>query len=228
MDDTFKQISAIIRETIVPVVSESARITPDALLYGTGILSFLTQSLPLAILLLTIIEITVGCRLMGGMIRMIRPDLMATVQQSCRQGFPETGSLAALAGAMSFGAAAAGGIPHYTVVLLTGVATYLVTAMIYKLDTFDALGESWQSRIPTSISLIIVIMATFIFGLLSYGCITMGNLFMSLGAGAGLGLVSFVLHNTVFGPQATNFHGVPLLLNKLTEGEAVYVCGKGI
>lgn len=228
MDDTFKQISAIIRETVIPVIGESARIAPDALLYGTGILSFLTQSLPLAVLLLTIIEITLGCRLMGGVLRIIRPDLMATAVSSCRQGFPETGSLAALAGAMTFGAAAAGGIPHYTIALLTGVAVYLVTSMIYKMDTLDALGESWQSRVPTSMSLIVVIMGTLIFGLMSYGCITMGNLFMSLGAGAALGLVSFVLHNTVFGPQATNFHGIPLLLNKFTEGEPVYVCGKGI
>lgn len=223
MDDTFKQITAIVRETIIPVIGESARIAPDALLYGTGILSFLTQSYPLAVLLLTILELTLGFRIIGTIIKSIRPDLAATTA-SCRQGFTETGSLAALAGATVFGTV--NSIPHYTVSLITGIAVYLIISMWFKIDTLSALGESWEARIPTSISLTIVILSTFIFGLFSYGCITFGNLLISLASGAVLGSLSFVLHNAIFSPDATNFHGLPLLLNKFSAGEPVYVCSK--
>lgn len=225
MDDTFKQITAIVKETIIPIIGESARIAPDALLYGTGILSFLTQSYPLAVLLLAILEMTLGFRIINTIIKSIRPDLAATTA-SCRQGFPETGSLAALAGATVFGAGSAGNVPHFAVALLTGVATYLIISMWSKIDTLSALGESWEARIPTSISLTIVILSTFIFGLFSYGCISIGNLFISLGSGTILGGLSFLLHDNIFSPDATNFHGLPLLLNKFSAGEPVYVCSK--
>jgi len=225
MDDTFKQITAIVKETIIPVIGESARIAPDALLYGTGILSFLTQSYPLAVLLLAILEITLGFRIINTIIKAIRPDLVATIP-SCRQGFPETGSLAALAGATVFGAGGAASVPHFTVSLLTGIAVYLIVSMWSKIDTLSALGESWEARIPTSLSLTIVILSTFIFGLFTYGCLTMGNLLLSLGSGAILGGLSFLLHDTIFTPDATNFHGLPLLLNKFSAGEPVYVCSK--
>ena len=224
MDTAFKLITSIVRETVVPVVGESVRIAPDALLWGTGLLSFLTQSYPLAILFIAIIEITVGCRLTGSFIKAVRPDLQATAT-SCRQGF-STGSLAFLAGATSVGAAGAAALPHFTLVLLTAVGVYLITGMYSKIDTLEALGESWTARIPTSLSLFVVVIATYIFGLYSNGCITLGNVLLSLIAGTVLGLAAYFLNTALFGDEATNFHGLPLLINKIKEGEPIYVCSR--
>ncbi len=215
-------MTTILKDTIIPVIGESVKSAPDALFFGATLLSFLTQSLPLLIFVLALIEITIGIRFMGNIVNAVRPDLVG-LTASCRQGFSEKGSLAALAGAASGTATKS---PNFTVSTITGAAFYLLLSLATKSESLTSLGESWQARIPASFSVTTALLLTIFFGLYVTDCVSIGNMMFSIIAGIMLGGLSFYVNDSFFGPEATNFQGVPLLLNKFKEGDPVYVCSK--
>jgi hypothetical protein len=221
MDAAYNVLTTIFKDTIIPVIGESVKSAPDALFLGTALLSFLTQSFPLLIFLLALIEVALGIRFIGGIVAAVRPDLVS-MTQTCRQGFPEGGSLAALAGATSTVTKA----PHFTVSSLTAASLYLLFSLTSKSESLQALGESWAARIPTSFSVTTAILLTIFFGLYITNCISMGNMLFSIVVGVMLGGGAFYINDAFFGPEATNFQGLPLLLSKFQEGDPVYVCSK--
>jgi hypothetical protein len=205
-------------------IFEMLRLLPDGMVLGVGILTFITFSLPYAILLLTMIEIMLVQRLIASTIGGIAPISggKKASDSICMPGFMYTNnmriSLLETIGTPSM-------FPSPTLFFLTSLLTYMVGSMQDFDRELKTLNVDTNVRKNVAFGLSILLTLIVFSIRIVYGCETMGSLLVSIPLGFVLGILIIYQNKSLFGREGINLLNLPLIVTTLEKGRPMYVCG---
>ncbi len=214
---------SIFSDTIQPTISESLRILPDSLLYGTGILSLITYQTPMLFLFGTVALSFIASNLIGKTFQTFMPQDVPPAKASdrCIPGlYSPTPARITLFSEL----ANTSGFPSMPMFVLASVVSYCITAVYQQADVLKELGPDYQAKLPTILFLSLILILVLMFYLISNECNGFLIILASIAMGAILGGLLSTVIPIFFGQEATNILGVPLFLRRDKEGQPLYVC----
>jgi hypothetical protein len=221
---------ALFTDTIVPVVLESMRLFPDAIVIASGVYALLIQSAPYGIFFGSMLEATFIFRLIKGFATYVNltgtfAPSYASNTPACRTGFTNptaTMEMMTLFGKDPLGIA----FPSAPIYMLSVASAYIFTTLNKQSKELQALGPAYSSRYYSSAIFLLMIVALFIVFRLFFQCDGFGVLIMSMVIGILVGTVLVQQNERLFGAQSINLIGIPLLRNRTADGKKLYVCPK--
>lgn len=212
--------------TLFPVGFHMFQILPDALLVFLAIFSFLTQNFANGLLVFSLLEATAVYSLLSPIAGYFVPGIAPTnarVSGSCIAGFPKVGhSYATLSFYKSW--LPDYGFPSGPVSLLATLIGYLLSSLFQFNKELRALGADWNTRVPIATTLSFLVLLAFVLFRYIAGCEGLGTLLLSMLLGLVGGTALMYQNGALFGKEALNVLGLPILVNKTAKGQAIYVC----
>ncbi len=210
-------------EVIKPVVSEGLRLTPDAILYGTGLLSLITYQTPMLFLFgVTLLSFFASNFIGMGMNTLMPQDTPpAKATDRCISGlYSPTLTRITLLSEL----ANPSGFPSMPMFILSSVVAYLISGVIQLSDVLKELGPNYQAKIPTVLSLSSVLLIIMIIYLMVNECNGFLTILASAAIGGLLGTLFSIIIPLIFGQEAINILGLPLFVKNNEAGKPLYIC----
>jgi hypothetical protein len=212
-------------KTIKPLGEEQFRLLPDSILFGSAILAFLTQSFPMVIFFVSMMEtagIQAGLQSLFSYLdanRLIPSAAAATPQ--CRSGFMKSTleSVSVMAGSSIPSA-----YPSPPLFFLSTACAYVLSSLYGLRDELEGLGSEYSARFYFAIAASFFFLLMITFYRLANSCETVGIATMSLLMGGFLGSLLVLQNWMLFGKDSVNLIGVPLLRERSAEKKPIYVC----
>ncbi len=219
----FEVSKGIFTNTIQPTISESLRILPDSLLYGTGILSLITYQTPMLFLFGTVALSFIASNFIGKTFQTFMPQDTppARVTDRCLPGLY---SLTPARITLFSELANTSGFPSMPMFVLSSVISYCISAVYQQADVLKELGPDYEAKLPTILFLSVILLIVLMTYLLANECNGFLIILASLAMGGIFGMVIATLIPIVFGQEATNILGVPLFLRRDSAGQPLYIC----
>jgi len=220
----FERLRSILSDTMVPTTREFLRALPDSLFLGTGFFALVTQNFPLGVLVLAIAELAMGQRLIGSLIGFVQENPIKSYSDRCSSGIPSPYQLSLVGKLMSEVA-----FPSGPVFLLAGVITYCLSSTMNFQNELEELGKQepeWNARIPLAATFSLCLLFFYSIWRMLNDCEGGLTILGSVLFGAGFGFIIYILHVYLFGRDAINFLGIPLLADRAADGTPLYACVK--
>lgn len=207
--------------SITDAVAELFSLMPDSVLFGTGLLYFLTQNFTYLVFAVFVLETVLSHRLLSWLMKgAIGPRLPAD-QIRCRAGY----KVPQFAYQRMF---MHDSYPSYGVFSMTAIGVYLGLATSEFSDTMKEMSKSpktdWASRPIVAYVFIGLLLLSFI-GIRAYSCNeNLGEILMAVFFG---GIVAYLFYRAnvaVFGKEGVNFLGLPYLVAKPSDATPIYTC----
>jgi hypothetical protein len=213
----------LVLEVIKPVASEGLRLTPDAILYGTGLLSLITYQTPMLFLFgVTLISFFVS-NLVGSAMNTFLPQDTppAKATDRCIPGLysPTLTRITLLSELVN-----PSGFPAMPMFILASVVSYCVSGVIQLSDVLRELGADYQAKIPTVLTLSSILLLLMIIYLMVNECNGFLVILGSAALGGLLGTLFSIIIPLIFGQEAINILGLPLFVKKNEAGQPLYIC----
>jgi hypothetical protein len=224
MSSYFKTLRSLRTDVLIPATQELLRSAPDSLFIGTLIFAGLTRSFPLGIFVLALAEIGLFHRLFAGMISGFQSNVNVPSNDMCNPGIPSPYRLS-LVGTL-LGEAA---FPSGPIFFITAAISYILSSTLNFREELKELGKNepeWNLRIPLSIIFSSLFFIFFVIFRVAFKC---DSVMVALGSavfGGVFGGLIYLLHVYLFGRDAVNFLGLPLLADRAANGRPLYVCAK--
>lgn len=205
--------------------TEQIRILPDSILLGSALLSFVTQSYPMTILFLSMLEASaIGIAIKNLFSFLDLPHMIGLPnpnQKYCSSSYtsPTLETIAYL-GRDSVESA----FPSFPIYFLATASSYIVGSMLMQKDELEALGPTYSSRfyLSTFISfLLLLIVSTY---RLYYHCEGVGTVIATFLLGLVVGGLILYQNSMLLGRDSTNLTGIPLLRERTRDKKPLYVC----
>jgi hypothetical protein len=116
--------------------------------------------------------------------------------------------------------------PSYAIYVVSFACTYLLTSFFEIRDELDALDSSFYQQYNMSFYILLGIPILYAITRIIFGCESIPTALISLFIGGFIGLLLEYQNVSMFGRNITNFLGIPLLRNKTTNNEPIYICSK--
>lgn len=219
MSSYFKLLKSVVNDALWPAWHELFRSMPDSLFLGTAIFSGITQNFPLGILVLAMLEISVIQRLFGGFLGSITSN-EATPNAKCLPGIPSPYQLSIVSHILKQSA-----FPSGPVFFISATLAYIIGSTLNFRDELKELAEKepeWNARIPLALTFSLLLLVCFVIWRYVNGCDSVLTLLGSALFGLPIGGLVYLIHVYLFGRNAVNFLGVPLL----ADSKPTTVCGK--
>jgi hypothetical protein len=210
---------------VSPIVSETFRLLPDGILFGSAFFALLSQSYPMAIFVVTMLETSlVGIGLQKMMTFMDLARTLPTITEEPGKCYPSTFA-PSLETLMTLNRdTLSSAFPSFPIFFMSTASAYIVGAMWSMKRELEALGSDYAARFYIAI----ITSALLLFATLSYrlafGCDGVGILILSLLLGLVLGGLLSYQNIYLLGRDAVNFAGIPLLVDRTKDGKPLYVC----
>ena len=220
MSSYFKLLKSVVNDALWPASNELFRSMPDSLFLGTAIFSGLTQNFPLGILVLAMLEISVIQRLFGGFLGSIQSNEADAPSAKCLPGIPSPYQISIVSHILKQTA-----FPSGPIFFISAVLAYVISSTLNFRDELKELAEKepeWNARIPLSIIFSVLLLFCFVIWRLTNGCDSVFSILGSVAFGLPVGGLLYLIHVYLFGRNAVNFLGVPLL----ADSNPTTVCGK--
>jgi hypothetical protein len=224
MSSYLKTLKYVGSDVLSPAFHDILRSAPDALFLGSGILGLLTQNFALGVFVLAMAEFGIAHRVLAGIIGSVQGNARQARPEICSAGIPSPYQISAigqLLGESSF--------PSGTVFFLSAVISYTISSTLNFQTELEELGKQeaeWKTRLPLSMIFSCLFIALVSIYRVYYSCdsvfVVLGSLFL----GGLAGFIVYLLHVYLFGRDAINFLGVPLLADRAANGKPLYVCAK--
>jgi hypothetical protein len=227
MNDIHK---ALFTDTIIPVVMESVRLFPDALVIASGVYALLIQSAPFGVFFGSMLEASIIYKIIKAFATYVNitgtfPPTYSSHTPACRTGF--TNPTATMEMMTLFGKDPIGiNFPSPPIYMLSVASAYIFTTLNQQAKELQALGPAYSSRYYSSVIFLLMIIFLFIVFRLTYQCDGFGVLILSMVIGLIIGSLLVIQNTRLFGPQSVNLIGIPLLRNRTADGKKLYVCPK--
>ena len=209
---------------INPGPTEFMRSLPDSLFVGTSLFALITQSFPLGILVLAMLEFSVLHFLLASVIGSVHSNLSNPGPEICMSGLPSP-YLISMVGQLYPKTT----FPIAPIILVASTIFYTMFSIVNFRDELKELGHKeseWKLRIPLSLTFSSLLLIGYSFWRYLNGCDTILSTLGSVGLGAVFGGLVFLLHVYLFGRDSINFLGIPLLADRAEGGRPLYVCAK--
>ena len=203
---------------------EFLRAMPDSLFLGTSTFALITQSFPLGILVLAMMELILIQVLFSSFIRGLQPNGHIPSSDTCTTGLPSLYQITAVGKLLEIAT-----FPSGPIFFVVGVLSYIIFSILNFRQELEELGKQepeWKIRLPLSIVFSSVLLVLFVVWRVWSAC---DSLLPALGStvfGFGAGFLIYLLHNYLFGRDAINMLGLPLLADRAAGGRPLYVCAK--
>jgi hypothetical protein len=224
MSSYFKLLKSVRNDVVVPTFHEFMRSLPDSLLFGSSIFGLITQSFPVGIFVLAMMELALTQRLIGGFFQATGGDNLHAASDICMSGLPSPYQISLVGTILQETT-----FPSGAVFFVSGVIAYTLASSFNFTKELEELGKKepeWKARIPLGVVFSFLFMLLFSFWRYANGCesapVILGSVFFGLLVG---GLI-YLLHVYLFGRDAINFLGVPLLASRAALGRPLYACAK--
>ena len=220
MSSYFKLLKSVTNDVLWPAWHELFRSMPDSLFLGTAIFSGITQNFPLGILVLAMLELAVVQRLFGGFLGSVQSNEADAPTAKCLSGIPSPYQISVVSHILKQSA-----FPSGPVFFVGGVLAYIIASTLNFRDELKELAEKepeWNARIPLSITFSVLLLLCFVSWRYYNGCESVLTLLGSLLFGLPIGGLIYLVHVYLFGRNAVNFLGIPLL----ADSKITTVCGK--
>jgi hypothetical protein len=208
-----------------PAFHDFMRSLPDSLLLGSGCFALVTQSFPIGILVLAIAEISLSHKLLGGFISGVQGGNSHIQEKDvCRPGIPSPYQISIIGQLL-----AETTFPSGPVYLISGTIAYILASTLNFKNELKTLGEKepeWNARIPLSFTFGLLFLVLFSAWRYANGCDGAVAVLGSVVFGLVIGYLIYILHVYLFGRDAINFLGIPLLADKAAGGRPLYACAK--
>jgi len=222
----FQYVQDTFLNTVLPVSYEAARLLPDSLLFGTGLLSLVTYQTPMMFLFLTVALSFVASNLVTGSVKTFIPEVMpsTTPSDQCYTGlFSATPMRLRLSLLKEFDDPCSG-FPNASMFILSSFIFYCIGGVLQQADVLAQLGPDFQAKMPAICVLSALLLIIFTIYLLKFGCSGFLTVLFSVGAGAMLGGVLSVVYSLIFGQESINILGLPLFVKRDETGQPLYIC----
>lgn len=220
MSSYFKLLKSILNDALWPAWHELFRSMPDSLFLGTALFSGITQNFPLGILVLAMLEISILQRLFGGFLGSIASNETDAPDAKCLSGIPSPYQLSLVSHILTLSA-----FPSGPVFFISAVLSYIIGSTVNFRTELKELAEKepeWNARIPLAVTFSVLFLVCFILWRYANGCESVLTLLGSALFGLPIGGLVYLIHVYLFGRNAVNFLGVPLL----ADSKITTVCGK--
>jgi hypothetical protein len=213
----------LVLEVIKPVASESLRLTPDALLYGTGLLSLITFQTPILFLFIVTLLSLFASNMFASTMNTFMPQdtVPAKASDRCIPGLysPTLARITLLSDLAN-----PSGFPAMPMFVLSAVLSYCVAGVIQLSDVLNELGPDYKAKIPTVMTLSSILIIVMMIYLMVNEC----NGFLVVLASAAIGglfgsLISIIIP-LIFGQESINILGLPLFVKRNDKGQPLYIC----
>lgn len=215
----------LLDKVIKPNLKEQIRLLPDSVFAGSLVLALLTQSYALSMFAFSILE----AGLISGGLRSLLSymDLVHTAPTDpedpsvCYSSYntPTLESLITLSPATATSA-----FPSSPIFILSTAAAYALSTMYNQKAELEALGPAYSARFYIALFVSFLVLFALSMYRLSNSCEGLGVILLSLLFGFLLGGLLVFQNEALFGRDATNLTGVPLLRERTRDGRALYVC----
>ncbi len=220
----FETLKSILSDTLIPTSQEFMRALPDSLFLGTGFFALVTQNYPLAVLVLAIAELAMSQRVLGSLAGIVQENPIKPYSDKCSAGIPSPYQLSLVGKLMSEVQ-----FPSGPVFLLAGVISYTLGSTFNFRDELNELGKKeseWNARIPLSVTFSCLLLVFYVIWRYMNDCDTVFSLLGSTVIGMVIGFIIYTIHIYLFGRDAVNFLGIPLLADRAANGTPLYACAK--
>ena len=204
------------------------RSLPDSLFIGTSVFALLTQSFPLGILVLAMLETTIIHRSLGGVLAQIDSgNTMAKPgNYMCIPGIPSAYQLSVVGSLVSQIS-----VPSGPTMFISSTLGYIILSIFNFNKELKELGErepEWKTRIPLSVTFSLLLLYSYVIWRFMNSCDSLINVLGSTIIGLLVGMGIFLVHVYLFGRFAVNLLGLPILADKSAEGKPLYVCSPSV
>ena len=225
MSSYFKSLKSLTDDVIYPAFQDLIRSAPDSLFLGTAVFALITQSFPLGIFVLAMMEFGALHRVFAALIGSVIGNNEAQPGSGvCLPGIPSPYQIS-LIGKILAGAA----FPSGPLFFISAAFAYLLMSVNNFSEELDELGKQnseWKTRIPLGkvfSSLLLIFICLYRFMNHCENVMTiLGTLIFGIGAGG----IVYLIHTYLFGRDSINFLGVPLLADRAANGRPLYVCAR--
>jgi hypothetical protein len=221
--------SALLDNGAVPVIQEMMRIFPDGLVITSGIYALLTVSFPFAIFFLAMLEATGLFYLIRWAASYINISPVGASRKSyshiCRTGFTDP-STSLLSLSMFQSDPITNSFPSSSIYMLTVASSYIFSTLNTQSKELTALGPAYASRYYISAIFLTCLIFLFVCFRIAYSCETFATVILTVPLGLFIGLLLTQQNLRLFGPEAMNLIGIPLLQSRTANGKKLYVCPK--
>ena len=220
MSSYFKLLKSVTNDVLWPAWHELFRSMPDSLFLGTAIFSGITQNFPLGILVLAMLELAITQRLFGGFLGSVHSNEVDISSAKCISGIPSPYQISVVSHILKQSA-----FPSGPIFFVSGVLAYIIASTLNFKDELKELAEKepeWNARIPLSMTFSILLLLCFVGWRYNTGCESALTILGSLLFGLPIGALIYLVHVYLFGRNAVNFLGIPLL----ADSKITTVCGK--
>ena len=220
----FEHITALINESVVPMMIETLRLLPDSVVLGTALYSIISLCKSYGVLLLTMIELMLIQRFSASLIGSIAPigAQHDALHMSCQPGMAFSNtmriSLLETIGKPSY-------FPSPTMFFLAGIISYMIGSVKHFEREIKTLGGDLTTRTTVSVVLSAALAFVMLIFRYSYGCESFETLLMSLIFGLITGIVIVYQNKTIFGRDSLNILNLPMIQTASESGKPMYVCG---
>lgn len=209
--------------TLKPVAAEGFRLLPDALLYGTGVLSLITYQTPMLFLFAVVVTSFISSNLIAHTMTVLMPQDVppAKASDACTPGLwsPTATRLSLLSELAN-----PSGFPSMPMFVLSTVIAYCISGVIQLSDVLNELGPDYKAKIPTTIALSAFLLIVFALYLMVNECNGFLTVLASIALGAVIGGVLSVVLPLIFGQESINILGLPLFVKRDQVGKPLYIC----
>jgi hypothetical protein len=224
MSSYLKALKYVGSDVLSPAFHDILRSAPDALFLGSSILGLLTQNFALGVFVLAMAEFGVTHRVLAGIIGSAQGNTRSPRPEICSAGIPSPYQISVIGkvlGESSF--------PSGAVFFLSAVIAYTLSSTLNFEKELEELGKKdaeWKTRLPLSIIFSCLFIALVAIYRVYYSCDSVLVVLGSIVMGGIAGFLVYLLHVYLFGRDAVNFLGLPLLADRAANGKPLYVCAK--
>jgi hypothetical protein len=228
--DNFKNI---FWDPMIDSTEEMGRLFPDAILFGSLILYIITQNVSFGVLSVFFLEtsllhqlIAFVCEKTFGASQLMNQAKKAEgvdknkkgeIFRKCSPGFRSP----RLEFERIF---MADKYPSISVFFWGAFVAYMSGSNYSFSEILAKMGQEWWPRLPFAVFGIIILTLLFLLGRF-YGCgDSPTEIMLALFTGLICGILLYIVNLNVFGLEAMNFNGLPILVNKTDQGSSIYVC----
>ncbi len=208
-----------------PLISEVFRLLPDGILFGSAFFALLSQSYPMAIFVVTMLEASaVGIGLQKLMTYLDLARTLPSLSDDPSMCYPSTfaPSLETLMTLNRDSISSA--FPSFPIFFMSTAAAYIVGAMWSMKRELEALGPEYAARFYIAIVISTLLLFATITYRLAFGCDGVGILIVTTLIALVLGGLLAYQNIYLLGRDAVNFAGIPLLIERTKDGKPLYVC----
>ena len=208
-----------------PLVAEVFRLMPDGVLFGSAFFALLSQSYPMAIFVVTMLEASLfASGLQQMMTYMDLARTLPSLPDDMTKCYPSTFA-PSLETLMTLNRdTLSSALPSFPIFFMSTASAYIVGAMWSIQRELQALGPEYAARFYIAIFTSALLLFSTITYRLAYGCDGVGILIMTLLLGLTVGGLLAYQNVYLLGRDAVNFAGVPLLVERTKDGKPLYVC----